>query len=158
MQEHPTTAFWLHKDLDEMTEGEWEKLCDCCGLCCLNKIIDNETNEIYYTNVACDQLDKETCSCRHYTKRFSYQPDCIKLTKENVATIPWLPQSCAYYLRLHHQPLPEWHPLLQCKNNALPKVIRDLRHRIVYEKDVICWEDHIIHPDWHTILTKKKRH
>lgn len=142
-----TPEFWLHKRLDEMTEAEWEKLCDSCGLCCLNKIID-ETDKIYYTNVACDELDKETCLCRHYANRFSYQADCIKLTRENIAKITWLPKSCSYYLILHNKPLPKWHPLLRRKKTDLPKILRDLRQRIVYEKDVICWEDHIIDPEW----------
>lgn len=140
------SAFWLNKTLDEMTDEEWELLCDGCGLCCLNKLIDEETNEIYYTNVACDELDKETCLCKHYTDRFQYQSDCIKLTKENVSQIPWLPKSCAYYLILHHQPLPKWHPLLAGNKKTIPESLLELRQRIVYEKDVICWEEHIVVP------------
>lgn len=139
--------FWLHKTLDEMTDDEWEQLCDGCGLCCLNKLIDEETNEIYYTNVACDELDKETCLCKHYDERFQYQSDCIKLTKENVSQIPWLPKSCAYYLILHNQPLPAWHPLITDNQKAFPEALCNLRQCIVYEKDVICWENHIILPE-----------
>ena len=32
-----------------MTQAEWESLCDGCGKCCLNKIIDTDTNELHFT-------------------------------------------------------------------------------------------------------------
>lgn len=139
-----TDCFWIEKTLNEMTDSEWEQLCDGCGLCCLNKIIDKETDEICTTNVACDQLDKKTGACKHYENRFVYQPDCIKLTKENVSQIPWLPKTCAYYLVLHKQPLPAWHPLIMGNKDKLSEQMRVFRQRLVYEKDVICWEDHVI--------------
>ncbi len=42
--------FWQEKSLDNMTDQEWESLCDGCGRCCLHKLIDGKTNEIYFTN------------------------------------------------------------------------------------------------------------
>jgi len=29
--------YWDTKRLEEMTESEWESICDGCGLCCLRR-------------------------------------------------------------------------------------------------------------------------
>ncbi|MEY4922967.1 MAG: hypothetical protein RLY17_1684, partial [Pseudomonadota bacterium] len=83
--------FWQQKTLAEMSDSEWESLCDGCGQCCLNKLIDEDTDEIYFTNVVCDQLNIKTCQCRNYEYRFELEEDCIKLTRENLVTFEWLP-------------------------------------------------------------------
>lgn len=90
--------FWQSKTLDEMSDAEWESLCDGCGQCCLHKLMDEDTDEIYFTNVACRQLNIKTCQCRNYERRFEFEPDCIKLTRENLPTFEWLPMTCAYRL------------------------------------------------------------
>ena len=92
MSEQP---FWQQKTLDEMSDAEWESLCDGCGQCCLHKLMDEDTDEIYFTNVACRQLNIKTCQCRNYERRFEYEPDCIKLTRDNLPTFEWLPPTCA---------------------------------------------------------------
>lgn len=83
--------FWETRRLEEMTDEEWESVCDGCGQCCLNKLQDADTDEIYFTNVACNLLNIKSCRCRHYENRFEYEPDCIKLTRENLPTFSWLP-------------------------------------------------------------------
>src|ERR1700753_235991 len=53
--------FWQRKSLNEMTNSEWESLCDGCGKCCLNKLEEEETDRTYYTDVGCRLLDGQTC-------------------------------------------------------------------------------------------------
>lgn len=144
-----TNAFWQEKTLAEMTDQEWESLCDGCGRCCLHKLIDDDTEEIYFTNVACNQLNIKTCQCRHYSTRFEYEPDCIKLTRQNLGTFDWLPPTCAYRLKAEGKPLPHWHPLLTGSKTAMHGERISVRHIAVRESDMTEWQDHILNkPDW----------
>ncbi|ELX8378292.1 YcgN family cysteine cluster protein [Providencia vermicola] len=136
--------FWQVKTLDEMTDDEWESLCDGCGQCCLHKLMDEDTDEIYFTNVACNQLNIKTCQCKHYEDRFSYEADCIKLNRYNLETFEWLPHTCAYRLLLEGKTLPAWHPLKTGSKAAMHAERISVRHIAVREKDVVEWEDHIM--------------
>lgn len=107
----PTVPFWESKSLTDMTLAEWEALCDGCGKCCLHKLEDEDTGELFYTNIACRLLDLRTGQCSRYGERFRWVPDCVQLTPADVSRINWLPQTCAYRLRASGQPLPDWHPL-----------------------------------------------
>ena len=46
----PQAPFWRRKAMSEMTRAEWESLCDGCGRCCLNKLIDEDTNDTLFTD------------------------------------------------------------------------------------------------------------
>ena len=83
-----------------------------CGKCCLIKLQDEDTEEIYYTKVTCKYFDKNTCKCTEYKNRCTLVPACIKLTKDNIGNIPWMPKTCAYRYLYEGKGLPDWHPLL----------------------------------------------
>jgi len=105
-------TFWKTKSLSEMTEQEWESLCDGCGKCCLIGLEDEDTGEIYLTDVACKLLDGHACRCRDYEYRKAHVPDCVKLTPANVGELSWLPRTCAYRLVNEGRDLFAWHPLV----------------------------------------------
>ncbi len=104
--------FWILKKLDELSPEEWETLCDGCGICCLYKLEDEETGEIYYTNVACRLLDSKTCRCANYEQRTEVVPTCLRLTPELTPQLKWLPETCAYRRIWEGKPLIAWHPLI----------------------------------------------
>jgi uncharacterized cysteine cluster protein YcgN (CxxCxxCC family) len=104
--------FWRRKSLEEMTDSEWESLCDGCGRCCLNKLEEEGTDRTFYTDVGCRLLDGKTCRCRDYAHRSEKVEDCVELTPESLKTITWLPPSCAYVLLGEGKDLYWWHPLV----------------------------------------------
>jgi hypothetical protein len=105
--------FWRRKSLSEMTDSEWESLCDGCGRCCLNKLEEYETaKETFYTDVGCRLLDGHTCRCRDYQNRLDLVGDCVRLTPQALKRIQWLPPSCAYVLVAAGRDLYWWHPLV----------------------------------------------
>ena len=75
--------FWKHKKLSQLSREEWEALCDGCARCCLEKLEDDDTGEVYYTRVACKILDLESCRCSHYSLRHEYVPECLPITLKN---------------------------------------------------------------------------
>jgi uncharacterized cysteine cluster protein YcgN (CxxCxxCC family) len=105
-------SFWTEKSLQELTPEEWEALCDGCGRCCLHKLQDDETDEVFYTRVACRLLDLATCRCREYSERQRLIPDCMVLAPDQLEVLQWMPTRCAYRLLAEGKPLPSWHPLV----------------------------------------------
>ncbi len=154
-----TDKFWETKSLEEMTEKEWESVCDGCAKCCLHKFIDDDSAEeaaptdkieagekIHFTNIVCTLLNTKTCSCTRYAERSELVPDCVKLTKDNLTDIFFMPPSCSYR-RLHEgRGLPSWHPLLnKGKKAAMHKVGMSVRGKTVFDHDVDLthFEDYI---------------
>ena len=43
--------FW-ERPVETLDRAQWEALCDGCGQCCLHKVEDADSGEIYPTNVA----------------------------------------------------------------------------------------------------------
>jgi uncharacterized cysteine cluster protein YcgN (CxxCxxCC family) len=104
--------FWKTRTLKEMSQTEWESLCDGCAKCCLVKLEDEDTKELFFTSLHCKLLDGKTCQCSDYPNRRKYVPVCVKLTPEIVATVDWLPESCAYRLVHEGKDLHDWHHLI----------------------------------------------
>lgn len=104
--------FWKTKTLEQMSSTEWESLCDGCALCCMNKIEDVDSGELFYTNTACELLDLSSCRCSDYVNRLKKVPDCLQLTPANIESYDWLPASCAYRRLANGEGLAEWHPLI----------------------------------------------
>jgi uncharacterized cysteine cluster protein YcgN (CxxCxxCC family) len=104
--------FWEAKPLAAMTTDEWESLCDGCGQCCLIKVEDEDTADVYLTRLGCKLLDTQSCRCRDYTNRKRRVPDCTSITLEELPSLFWLPQTCAYRSLAEGRGLAWWHPLV----------------------------------------------
>lgn len=104
--------YWRRKTLEEMTTSEWELLCDGCGRCCMLKLEDEDTGDIYLTRLSCKLLDIGQCRCTDYKRRHQKVPDCLSLTPAMVRELTWLPDTCAYRLVDEGRDLAWWHPLV----------------------------------------------
>lgn len=106
-----TVLYWQDVPLRYLNHEQWESLCDGCGLCCLIKLVDEDTGELIHTRVACQLMDLKTGLCSNYSQRRKYVPECIQLDLSKIPEFDWLPETCAYRLRYFGMPLPDWHPL-----------------------------------------------
>ena len=57
---------------------------------------------------------------------------------------PWLPKTCAYRLRAHGEPLPEWHYLISGDRDAVHKQGHSIRGKLVSEDIAGPIENHIV--------------
>ncbi len=137
--------FWETNALHEMSRKEWESLCDGCGKCCLIKLEDSDTKELFYTDVACHMLDANTCQCKDYSKRRELVDDCLQLEVDDVDEFKWLPQTCAYRLLHEGKDLPDWHYLICGDKNAVHQQKMSVQNRIVSETDVLEVAEHIVY-------------
>lgn len=104
--------FWEVKTLEEMSPEEWDLLCDGCGRCCLIKLEDEDTDEVYTTRLACSLLDVGKCRCKDYSNRHTVMHDCLTIDPESLKTLDWLPSSCAYRRVGDGRGLAWWHHLI----------------------------------------------
>lgn len=139
-------VFWQQKKLAQMTPAEWESLCDGCGKCCLHKLEDEDTGEVYYTRVACKLLDSD-CQCSDYSHRLQRVPDCLSLGPDDVANYQWLPDSCAYRRIAEGRDLPSWHPLLTGDRQSVHRAGQSVQSYYIAEQavDPEDLETYIIH-------------
>ena len=134
-----TDEFWKRKSLAEMNSSEWESLCDGCALCCLQKLEDEETGDVYFTDVACRLLDTETCRCTDYAARAKRVADCLVLSVDEPETFRWLPGSCAYRRLAEGKDLPEWHPLRTGDPDSVHEAGISAKGKVVSETETGQW-------------------
>jgi uncharacterized cysteine cluster protein YcgN (CxxCxxCC family) len=134
-----TDEFWKRKSLTDMSQDEWESLCDGCALCCLQKLEDEETGDIYFTDVACRLLDVDACRCNDYSKRAKLVASCLVLTADQPETFRWLPRSCAYRLLAEGEELPDWHPLVTGDPDSVHEAGISAKGKAVSERESSQW-------------------
>lgn len=141
MTEH--LPFWKAKNLDEFSPEEWESLCDGCARCCLHKFIDDDTEELFYSNACCRYLDIDNCTCTCYEQRNNRVPDCVIVTPENIGELDWMPVTCAYRLLYEGEDLPDWHPLVSGSKDSIHEAGISVRFLAISEEEIENPEDYI---------------
>ncbi len=134
--------FW-EEPVESLSRAQWEALCDGCGKCCLHKVEDEDTGQVYPTNVACKLLDLKTARCSDYRNRRIYVPDCLRLTPRLASELTWLPESCAYRLRAAGKPLPGWHYLISGDREAVHRAGASVAGKAISETIAGPLENHI---------------
>ena len=142
------SAQWWKQPLSQLNPDQWERLCDGCGKCCLHKLQDEASDQLFFTSVACRFLDLDQVRCRCYRERLQNNPDCIVITKDNLeAIVEWLPLTCAYRLRFLEMPLPQWHPLITGSSCSIVEAGQSVQHRCISEDEVgndVDWEELVL--------------
>ena len=139
-------SFWEEKALSELSEDEWESLCDGCGKCCMHKLQDEDSGELLFTCISCEFLDTQSCQCRVYSERNEYVPDCLNLKLDDLPEVSeWLPATCAYRLLYQGRSLPDWHPLVAGTKKLMHESHISVRSKAISECEVSedDWQDYI---------------
>ena len=141
------SEWWHEKSLEELNPTEWEALCDGCAKCCLHKLEDEDSGEVYYTQVRCRLLNENTCRCTDYANRLRRVSNCLDLVAASRKDFDWLPSTCAYRLRANKQPLPPWHPLVSGTRDSVHQAGASVRGRTISEEYVHPdgYDEHIVH-------------
>src|SRR5690242_9304614 len=154
---HNQAPFWKTKRLEDMTDAEWESLCDGCGRCCLHKLRDEDTEALAFTDVACRLLDLKTCRCRDYPNRQKRVPDCVQLTPATVREVDWLPPTCAYRRLAEGKDLAWWHPLVSGDPDSVRRAGVSAGSRAVGERQAGPLEHHVVSWPGRTPRAARKR-
>ena len=136
-----TKPFWKTKKLSEMTEEEWESLCDGCGRCCIYVLHNEDTDEVFETDIACTLFDIKKRRCTDYANRMKHVKDCVQLTPDNVGALKWMPPTCAYRRLAEGKGLPKWHPLRTGDKNSVVKAKIAVSPDLVSENDFEITDD-----------------
>ncbi|WP_455203861.1 YcgN family cysteine cluster protein [Kaarinaea lacus] len=140
-----TAPFWKSKTLQQMSKAEWESLCDGCAKCCLHKIEDIDSGDLYFTNIVCFLLDLDTCRCGDYEHRRELVPDCVNVYEHgDVQSLNYMPSTCAYRLLANGDDLPDWHPLVSGDPESVHRAGQSVRGRVFVESEDLVVEDHIV--------------
>ncbi|WP_246540721.1 YcgN family cysteine cluster protein [sulfur-oxidizing endosymbiont of Gigantopelta aegis] len=125
--------FWENKTLSELTQNEWEQVCDGCAKCCLHKLEDEDSGIIYGTNVVCQYLDTDTCHCGDYARRSVLVPECVTLNMSNLEQVYFMPATCGYRLLAEGKALPDWHPLISKNKDTVHSSGNSVRGKVISE-------------------------
>ncbi len=140
----PVSRFWKDRPLAELNPDEWEALCDGCAKCCLLRLEDEDSGEIYVTNIVCRYLNLDECRCSDYTNRSINVPDCVSVTIDLLQDPYWLPSTCTYRLLAEGKDLPHWHPLVSGHKDSVINSGNSIQGRVVSEVEADDPEHHLI--------------
>ena len=143
-----TQPFWRAKPLEDMSQQEWEALCDGCARCCLVKLEDEDTGETHLTRLACELLDIGRCRCEDYEARHIRMPDCVPIDAEAVLKLDWLPQTCAYRRIAEGKDLAWWHPLVSGSDQTVHEAGISIRSWALSEHKVAA-------PNYHRYIIRR---
>jgi uncharacterized cysteine cluster protein YcgN (CxxCxxCC family) len=130
------TKFWETKSLAQMSQREWESLCDGCARCCMIKLQDEDTDEVHYTSIVCNLLDHDSCQCTAYSQRHARVKNCVVLTIDRISDFHWLPKSCAYRTLAEGRPLEWWHPLVSGSAQTVHQAEISVQGKVIAESQV----------------------
>jgi len=136
MSDAKKIPFWKAKTLQQMTSAEWESLCDGCGKCCCIRLEDEDTADIYITDVVCKLFDPNICQCTDYANRSVRVPDCVTLTPDNVHQLKWMPRTCAYRLIAEDKDLPDHHHLVSGDRNSIHLAGMSVQNAVISETEI----------------------
>lgn len=139
-------SWWENARLADLDDDQWEALCDGCARCCMVKLEDEDTAEVFYTSVVCRYLDLKAARCTVYPDRHRLVPDCVPFDADAATQFDWLPETCAYRKVARGEPLSWWHPLVSGRRETVVEAGISVLGRVISEDNVPeeDLEEHIV--------------